>query len=62
MGGTIELVVKLKLVGATVDEKPLIGVHSTQFKLGACRVSNEGSHLVLILAEKDAIIALAHGL
>lgn len=62
VGGAIELVLKLELVGTSVNEQTLIGVHSTKLEFRAGRITHEGGHLILVLAEEDAIVALAHSL
>ncbi len=60
--GTVEMVVEVELVGASVDEQSLVGIHRRELEVGAGGIADKDGHLILVLAEEDAIVALAHGL
>lgn len=59
---TVQLMVEVELSGAPVDEQTLVGVHGAKFEGVTGSVLDEGGHLILVLAEKDAIISFADSL
>lgn len=62
LGGTVELVIEVELIGAAVDEQTLVCIHGAELELSTGGIAHKGGHLILVLAKEDAVVTLAHGL